>query len=176
MSKVAATGYKGLVMAVHPTTRGFGWVVFEAPFSPVDWGIASARTSRNEKLLRRFERLLKRYEPDTVVLEEFEGNGTRRVDRVQRLCRSIVHLAAGRGADTPIYRRTVVQTVFASAGAVTRYEIAEVIRQQIDAFSHRMPRKRRPWNCMDPRQSLFDAAALALTYFALAAPRHGSVQ
>ena len=163
--------HKGLVMAVHPTTRGFGWVVFESPSSPVDWGLASAKESRNEKLLRRFERILKRYEPSAVVLEEFEGSGTKRVDRIQRLCRSFVHLAAMRGAETPVYRRTVIHTVFASVGAVSRYEIAEVIRQQIDAFSHRMPRKRKPWNSIDARQSLFDAAALALTYFALTGGR-----
>lgn len=160
-------GQKGLVLAVHPTSRGFGWVLFESALSPVDWGIASAKEGRNEKLLRRFERLLNRYEPSVLVLEEFEGNSARRVDRIQRLCRAMVHVGACRGMDTPVYSRVLIQTVFSSVGARTRYEIAEVIRQQVDALSHRMPRKRKPWVSEDPRQSLFDAAALAMAYFAM---------
>jgi hypothetical protein len=61
----------------------------------------------------------------------------------------------------------VIRTVFASVGASTRYEIAQVISQHIDVFSHRMPRKRKPWESEDARQSIFDAAALAMTYFAV---------
>lgn len=158
---------KALVCAVHPTSRGFGWVIFSSPLAPVDWGIAHAAPSRNEKLLRRFERILERNEPVVLVLEEFEGSNVQRAERIQRLCRSMVHIAACRGMDTPVYSRAVVRTIFSSVGAATRYEIAEVIRQNVPAFSHRMPRKRKPWISDDPRQSLFDAAALALTHFGL---------
>jgi hypothetical protein len=164
----AATQFKGLVLAVHPTSRGFGWVLFESPLSPVDWGIASAKQGRNARLLARFERLLNRYEPAVLVLEEFEGSTVRRVDRIQSLCRSMIHLAACKGMDTPVYSRAAIRTVFASIGAGTRYEIALAIAQRIDAFNHRLPRFRKPWLAEDPRQSLFDAAALALTYFAIA--------
>ena len=159
----AAWNYKGLVLAVHPTARGFGWILFERPLSPVDWGIASAKKGRNSRLSARFERLLGRHEPAVLVLEEFD----RRAERIQMLCRQFVHLAAVRGMDTPIYRKNVIRTVFASIGATTRFEIAHVIAQHLDAFNHRMPKKRRPWESEDPRQSLFDAAALAITYFAV---------
>jgi hypothetical protein len=158
--------YKGLVLAVHPSSRGFGWVLFESPLSAVDWGIASAKTGRNARLAKRFERLLKRYDPAVLVLEDFE-TGTSRSERVKMLCRQFVHLAAGNGMDTPVYRRSAVRTVFASVGASTRYEIAQVVAQHIEAMNHRMPRKRKPWQSEDPRQSLFDAAALAMTYFAV---------
>lgn len=163
--KAAATGYKGVVLAVHPTTRGYGWVLFEGPMAPVDWGMASSKRASNAKLLARFERLLQRYEPAALVLEEFEGKV--RVDRIQRLCRAMIHFAASRGMDTPVYHRGVIRTVFGSVGATTRYEIAQVIAQHLDAFSHKMPRRRRVWENPDPRQSLFDAAALALTFFAV---------
>jgi hypothetical protein len=165
MSASVSAGYKGLVLAVHPTTRGFGWVLFESPLAPVDWGIASSKRASNARLAARFERLLKRYDPSVLVLEEFEGGV--RVDRIQRLCRSMIHLAACKGMDTPVYRRNAIRTVFASVGASTRYEIAQVIAQHLEAFSHKMPRRRRVWENPDPRQSLFDAAALALTYFAV---------
>jgi hypothetical protein len=164
---IAHPTYKGMVLAVHPTTRGFGWVIFESPLSPVDWGIASAKEGRNARLLTRFERILNRYEPAVLVLEEFEGRGTARVERVQHLCRNMIHLAACKGMDTPVYSRAVIRTVFATMGASSRYEIAQAIALRIDAFNHRLPRYRKRWLAQDPRQSLFDAAALALTYFAV---------
>ncbi|HWT99816.1 MAG TPA: hypothetical protein VN229_19430 [Terriglobales bacterium] len=170
MSTAVLTSYKGLVLAVHPTAKGFGWVVFESPLSAVDWGIASAKQGRNARLQARFARLLERYEPSAVVLEAFEPPSLR-AERIRHLCRSMLHLAACKGADTPVYPRSVIRTVFASVGAVTRFETAQVIARHIDAFSHRLPEKRKPWQGEDPRQSLFDAAALALTYFAVTGPR-----
>ncbi|MGN6150345.1 MAG: hypothetical protein ACTHPD_17565 [Rhizomicrobium sp.] len=162
----ATNQYKGLVLAVHPNPRGFGWVLFESPLSAVDWGIASNKKGKNARLSAKFERLLNRYEPAVLVLEEFEGRHGRS-DRVKMLCRQFVHLAAGKGMETPIYRRSTIRTVFASVGATTRYEIAQIVLQHIDALSHRKPRHRKPWESGDPRQSLFDAAALAMTYFAV---------
>ena len=162
----AANSNKGLVLAVHPTARGFGWVLFESPLSIVDWGMASTSRQRNARLIARFERLLAKYEPSVVVFEEFEGRRPR-VDRIQRLCRTLIHLAACAGCETPVYRRTVVQAVFVTAGAVSRYEIAEVIANRIPMLALKRPRRRRNWQNEDPRQSLFDAAALATTHFAL---------
>jgi hypothetical protein len=157
---------KGLVLAIHPTARGFGWVLFESPLAPVDWGIAFAKRGRNERLFKRFERLLSRYEPSVLVLEEFERGTTLRAGITERLCQTMMHLARLRGMEVHAFRRSAIRAVFATVGARTRYEIAEIVRQQIDAFSHRMPRRRTLLTRPDPKQSLFDAAAVAVTYFA----------
>src|SRR5690348_7737170 len=122
---------EGPVVGVHPTSRGFGWIVFESPLAPVDWGMASAKTGRNARLMARFERILERYHQAVLVLEEFEGSHTKRVTRIQHLCRSMLHLAACKGIDTPVYGRDVIRTCFASVGAVTRYEIAQAIAQHL---------------------------------------------
>lgn len=159
--------HQGLVLGIHPTSRGFGWVLFEGQMTPVDWGLASAKTGRNAKLLRRFERLLNRYQPAVIVLEQFEGHPGGRVGRIQSLCRSLVHIAHCRGVEAFIYERAVVRTCFASIGAKTRYEIAQAIAQRIDAFRRRLPPVRKQWESDDGRLGLFDAAALAITYFAV---------
>ncbi len=163
----APAPYKGLILGVHPTARGFGWTLFESPLSPVDWGNASAKSGRNARLLARFERLLKRYEPTVLVLETFDELGAERATRIQDLCRNMRHLAACKGMETPVYSRAVIRTVFAGVGAKTRFEIAQAIATRVDALSHRLPPYRKPWMPEDPRQSLFDAAALTLTYFAV---------
>ncbi len=165
-----STSYKGLVLAVHPTTAAFGWVLFESPLVPVDWGICFAHGGGNERLLRRFDRLLSRYEPSVLLLEAFSKGVSRRADVTERLCRAMTHRASCRGMETVIIRPAVIRTVFASVGAKTRYEIAEAVRRQIDAFGHRMPRKRTLLVREDPKQALFDAAAVALTYFAVTDP------
>ena len=156
-----------LVMAAHPTTRGFAWVLFESPLAPVDWGLASAKAGRNARLVARFERLLTRYSPDVAVFEEFDERDARQTERTRLLRRGLLHLASTRGSDVATYRRSTVQACFASVGATTRIEIAQVISSHIDAFSHRMPRRRSPGASGDVRQGLFDAAALAITHFAL---------
>jgi hypothetical protein len=157
----------GLVLAVHPTSRGFGWVLFENPIAPVDWGLASIKAKRSVRSLARFEQLLSRYEPKVVVFEQFDEHPARRTNRIQELCRQMIALAGGRGIYTPIYSREIIRECFEKSGATTRHDIAVSIAEQIEVFRHRLPRERRRWDSEDVRQSLFDAVALALTYFAL---------
>jgi len=159
--------YRELVLAVHPTSKGFGWVLFESPLAPVVWGIVSARAGRNAHLMMRFERLLDRYEPSVLVLEEFEREISRRRERIRNLCRAMLHLASTRGVESPIYSRAAVNTCFRSIGAMTRHEIALAVAQHIEVFRRRLPPKPSIWTGEDARQSLFDAAALALTHFAV---------
>lgn len=161
----AAATLDELVLALHPTSKGFGWVVFESPLVPIDWGIATAKVRRGTKVLRRLERIANRYEPDVMVLEEFDGGDSRRGPRIQKIARSIVSLGERRGLYVPIYGRDAVRECFAPFGATSRHEIAEVIASHIKALAMRLPKKRKPWESENPRQSIFDAAALALTYY-----------
>lgn len=158
---------QGLVLAVHPTSRGFGWVLFESPLSPVDWGLTRVTAKRSARLLARFLKLLNRYKPKVVVFEEFCDHPARRTRRIQELCRRMIVLASRRGIYTPIYSRETIRDCFSSSGAKTRRDIALSISEQIEVFRHRLPRERMRWDSEDVRQSLFDAVALALTYFAV---------
>ncbi len=158
---------QGLVLAVHPTSRGFGWALFESPLIPVDWGLASVKVKRSARSLARFERLLNRYEPKVVVFEQFNEYPARRANRIQELCRQMIVLAGSRGIHTPIFSRETIRECFESSGARTRRDIALSIASQIEVFRRRLPRERKRWDSEDVRQSLFDAVALALTYFAV---------
>jgi hypothetical protein len=157
----------GLVLAVHPTSRGFGWVVFESPILPVDWGLSRRKSKRSARSLARLEQIIDRYKPTVLVFEQFDEYPARRGRRVRELYRQMIALANGRGIDTPIYSRDTIRGCFESAGAITRYDIAVSIADRIEVFRRRLPRERRRWDSEDTRQSLFDAAALALTYFAV---------
>jgi hypothetical protein len=72
---------------------------------------------------------------------------------------------------TPIYSRDTVRKTFESSGARTRRDVALSVAEQIEVFRRRLPRERKyQGESEDVRQSLFDAVALALTYFAVSAP------
>lgn len=77
----------------------------------------------------------------------------------------LAHVAEAQCIELHRYARSDIRSCFDSVGATTKYEIAKAIAMQIPAFAHRLPRYRKAWMSEDPRQSLFDAAALGLAYF-----------
>lgn len=156
---------QGFILGLHPTARGVGWALFESPLAPVDWGIV--RSNKNAACLVRIEQIVEQYAPAVVVLEQFEHGPVRKAGRIQMLCRAVVHLAANRGAEARLYSRAAIRTCFSSVGAVTRYEIAQAIAAHIDALRHRLPPPRKAGMDQDARLSIFNAAALAMTYFAI---------
>ncbi|MEF8699268.1 MAG: hypothetical protein V5B33_08065 [Candidatus Accumulibacter sp. UW20] len=155
------------VLALYPTSHGFAFVLFEGPDAPFDWGIKEVRQkSKNSKVLDDVKVLIERYHPEVLVLQNTDQGQARRAARIRRLSCMLGHLALSLHMEVYQFTRAELRDCFASVGAVTKYEIAKAIATQIPAFAHRLPRVRKLWMSEDPRQSLFDAAALGLTYYA----------
>lgn len=167
MTSQNASNSELYVLSVHPTSRGFGWVVFSGPTSTVDWGAASARGKRSGRLMEKFEEIATRWQPDILVLEKFDERGGRST-RLRTLTRAMADLASFKGMDIALYRRDDIRAVFASDRAYSRHEIAGAIAKQFNELSPRLPRKRPCGSAEQHQQGLFDAVALALTYFAKA--------
>jgi len=156
------------LLAFYPTTNGYAFVLFEGPLSPFDWAVSPIRFgAKNEKSLKGLRSLLDRYHPAVLVIEDATMPGSRRSQRVKLLYEQIEQLAGDYEIPLAQYSWPNVQATFRPNGAITKHEIAESIAALIPAFSHRMPRQRKIWMNEDPRQSLFDAAALGLTHFAV---------
>jgi hypothetical protein len=160
-----------LVLAVHPMTRGFGWIAYAGPFVPFDWRIVETKKAKNAACIAYMAKLLDRLQPATLVLEDFEPGTSRRDARVSRLGKALVALASDRGIEIAVARRTDVQACFSHLGAKTRQEIAEAVARHTPILADRLPRKRRAWDREDLRMSLFSAAALVVTHYALDANR-----
>lgn len=155
------------ILSVYPTSHGFAFVLFEGPEAPFDWGVKDIREKKkNTKILDDVRTIIERYHPEILVIEDTSMRHVRRVARIKRLYRMLRHLADVEQLDVHRYTRGDIRACFAPVGAVTKYEIAQAIATQIPAFAHRLPRVRKLWMSEDPRQSLFDAAALGLTYYA----------
>jgi hypothetical protein len=149
---------QALVMAFYPNARGFAHVIFEGPFSPVDWGISEVRRRKRrlDTYVRRLSILIDRYHPDVLVLRR--GRQDSELPEIERL-------AEDKGVRTYTVSRKEVRRAFAHLGSPTRYAIAVSIAGHIPTFAALMPAARKIWNGEDRRMGLFDAAALALAFF-----------
>lgn len=157
-----------LVLALYPFSRGFAFVLFEAPKTPLDWGVKEIKEKhRNDKTLAAIKQLVERYCPVVIVIEDLGDRRYRRTARVRKLYRMLAKYADRESIDLHRIEQHAIWEHFAAKGALTKYEIAKVIVHQLPGFAHRMPRIRKPWMSADPRQSLFDAAALGILFYKL---------
>jgi len=155
-----------LVMSIYPNTRGFAFVLFEGPLSPVDWQVVEVRgRNKNRRCLQAIARLFGRYEPDVLVLQDTGESGTRRARRIRDLNEGIEVLAETQSIPIFRYSRDEVRECFAGAGAITKSAIAEAIAKRIPMFERFVPPVRKIWMSEDARAGLFDAIGLVLTFF-----------
>jgi len=155
------------VLAIDPTSRGFGFAVLEGPERLIDWGVKEARVRKKSKFLRQLDALLTHYQPDALVVEDHASRGARRCARIQALLRAANGRAAIRKVKIRSLSRAAVRRAFASASARTKQQIALAIANHFPELTPRIPPPRKPWMSEDYRMSIFDAVALGLTLFHL---------
>ncbi|HTU12433.1 MAG TPA: hypothetical protein VMG08_16195 [Allosphingosinicella sp.] len=160
-----------LTFAMHATSRGFGYVAFEGPFTVHDWGTVVARGDKNAVCLRKLEAMLDRYLPEALLLEAAGKGSSLRSDRIGRLYQAVAALAVSRSIDVHVYPFKDVQSCFAAVGARTRQEIAEAVARHVDALGPHVPRPRRAWHSEHRRMAVFCAAALVQAHFRYGASR-----
>ena len=152
------------VLAIDPTTKGFGFVVFEGPARLVDWGVARVRRDRNIRTLLRVTALIRRYNPEVLVIEDHTSRTCKRRARVRELLRSIARLGPTHSIAIHREARRSVQKTFANLGVATKYPIAAALASRFPELAPLLPPMRKPWMTEDARMGIFDAAALAVTY------------
>lgn len=153
------------VLAVHPTARGMGWVIATSPLTLIDWGVIQAKQDKNATCLRRITQLIDTFSPAVIVLRHAAGSSKKRVKRIQRLITAVMQLARTRNTEIQLVTAKQVSDHFERFGARTREEIAQFLASNIDALASRLPPKRKLWMSEDARLGLFDAVALAVSFF-----------
>jgi Holliday junction resolvasome RuvABC endonuclease subunit len=161
MSKVPSEHRR--VLAIDPTSRGFGFVLLEGPHRLIDWGVAHARVDKHRRCLARVANLIAHYEPEVIVLEDGAGRGSRRCARVRQLLQDIQRLATARNIATRSFSRSKVRRAFEGANAHTKHQIAKTIAGRFPELVPHLPPFRKPWMREHDRMSIFDALGLALT-------------
>lgn len=154
------------VFAVYPSTRGFGFAIFEGQLRLIDWGVKEVRvTKKNPLALEKIEELVDFYQPEVIVVEDYRGEGSRRSRRIRKLIDDIEELAMKRNIPLRGYSRDLIRSAFSDIGARNKDEIAQAIANRFPELEPRLPRIRKPWMSEDSRMNIFDAVSLALTFF-----------
>jgi hypothetical protein len=155
------------VLGLHPSSRGFGWVLFENSLSLLDWGTADIRKDKNIVALDRIEMLLEKHKPHVLVIERHDEGVARRSQRICRLYVAIVKCAETRQIEVQRYSRSQISSSRLIGGARTREEVAVAVADCLSVLRPRLPKPRQIWVGERAGMSLFCAAACALTYFDL---------
>ena len=153
------------ILAIDPTSRGFGYAVLEGPTGLVDWGVTEGLRADNRWVTAHVTNLLRRYTPARLVFENVQAESTRRRKRVRKLLEDLERLARGSDVAVVVASREQVKRMFADAGATNKEEIADAILRHFPELQPSRPPIRKPWMSEDARMAIFDAVAFALTYF-----------
>ncbi|MCG3195717.1 MAG: hypothetical protein GHCLOJNM_00184 [bacterium] len=137
-------------------------MVFESPTLPIEWGVRELRDAKDARCLALVTDLLHRFQPDVVVIEDTAHPACRRCARVRILIDSIRPMALSRKVGVVSVNR---DQVLKGLGADTKHQAATRIAARLPELAPSLPPFRKPWMSEDPRMSLFDAAAFALTFY-----------
>jgi Holliday junction resolvasome RuvABC endonuclease subunit len=154
------------ILAIAPSTRGFGYAVLEGHKLLVDWGVRSVEGDKNAGSIEKVGEMLAHFNPQVVVLEDTATKESRRSARIQALTKRLIVVAESRAIKVALFSRKQVRRVFFGDAGGTKHTLAEMIAEQFpEELGFRLPPKRRPWMSQDSRMDIFDAVALVLAYY-----------
>lgn len=151
------------ILAIAPSTRGFGFAVIEGQETLVDWGVKTVKGDKNVQSLAKVEKLIAHYQPGVLILEDALAKNSRRSLRIRKLCQQIIKMAVTRKVSVALFSRDQVMKAFIADGQGTKHALAEILAKRFpEELDSRLPPKRKPWMSEDSRMNIFDAVALAL--------------
>jgi hypothetical protein len=147
------------VLAIDPIPKGITFAVVEGDYLLLDWGFR-IRQGETKRLLERVEDLISRYEPDYLVVEDFEGDGSHRRPSAEKMIRALQRLAKRRGLRCRVFSREEIRQAF-PADMRTRSRIAECLIERHPELGDTLPPPRKWYESgEDERMSIFDAVSL----------------
>jgi hypothetical protein len=155
------------VLAIAPVSKGFGFVFMRDRHTLLDWGTRSVKKAdKNKKTIIKVEKLIKRFEPDLVVLPDVAKKSSRRQDRICKLVKLLVLRFKRRGIAVCLISKEQLRSYFFNGARGTKHKMAQVVANRFpDQLDDLMPPERQQWMNENHFMQLFDAAAIGLTSF-----------
>ena len=157
------------VLAVDPFSRGVGFAVLEGPECLIDWGLRTTGRADNAKAVRVIDKLIDRFRPDVLALEDWDATGSRRCGRVQTLLDRIAAAEGSRVLVRLIARRDI-HAIGPLPQTGTKRGRACFLAERFPELQPFLPPVRKPWMPEDDRMAIFDAAGFAVACFPKSAP------
>lgn len=149
------------ILAVDPFSRGVGFAVLEGPDCLIDWGIRTTGRADNAKAARVINKLIDRFRPDILALEDWNSDGARRCGRVEKL---LDRIAADEG--TRVLVRLVARREVRAIGSLphtgTKRGRACFLAERFPELQAFLPPLRKAWMPEDDRMAIFDALSFAI--------------
>ena len=153
------------ILAISLSTRGFGYAVIEGSNMIVEYGKKRIYGDKNAGSLAGIEKMIARYQPSLLVLQDVKAKGTRRDKRIKRLHQKVVTLAAEHKTKLAEISGKELRSALLGNENGTKQEMAELLAKQFpDELASRLPQKRRAWESEDARMDIFDAVGLAASW------------
>ena len=160
------------ILAIDPTSHGFGFAVLEGSHRLIDWGMKHCRENKNEQCREEVLNLLAHYGPEVLIVEDVGTKGCQRRTRVRRLIESLCTLAKRHHLRVKRIPRRCVQRCFALGRPATKRQVAEAVAERFPELEPRLPptwdklvKRRHLADSEDERMGIFDAVAFALTFY-----------
>lgn len=155
------------VLAIFPNALGFGFAFMENAITVKDYQIVTTRPKSNTTLMKHIIDYIEYYEPDVVVLEDYNGKQSRKSKRIKKLIDTIKKFADSKDIKTTLYSRAHIKMVFSGFKAKTKYEISRAICENIPELKKLMKPKRKIWEAESYSQGIFDAVSLGIAHYFL---------
>ena len=148
-------------MAIDPISRGVGFAVLEGTDLLVDWGVRTTGSADNTKSARVIGKLIDRFRPDILALEDWDSDEARRCGRIQKL---LDRIAAQEGKRVLV--RAVTRREIRALGPLpltsTKQGRATFLAERFPVLQAFLPPVRKPWMPEDDRMAIFDALSFAV--------------
>jgi RNase H-fold protein (predicted Holliday junction resolvase) len=152
------------ILALDVRARRIGFAVFETPAQVLEFGVT--RFKSRPTALARLDRLIRRTKPDGLVLLKIPSSSTRNTRGMQTILCGIWLIARRFSVAVTTIRERQVKQHFSEQGATTKYQVSLFLVKRFPELEWKLPQPRKAWQREHPNMSMFDAAALAVTYLA----------
>ena len=152
------------VLAIAPVSKGLGFVFMRDRNTLVDWGTKTVvKKDKNKKSLAKVEKLIKRFQPDVLVLPE----NSRQRERIRKLVKSTMLLGQRHGLQMRLVSNQKLRNCFSDDEIGSKHSRATIIANRFqEQIGDLLPPERQTWMSENHFMPMFDAAALALAHFA----------
>jgi RNase H-fold protein (predicted Holliday junction resolvase) len=152
------------ILALDLRARRIGYAAFETPHRLLEFGVTRFK-SRHVALVR-LTRIMQRVKPTKLVLRKIPTDSARNTSGMRRVFRLAWLLARRSSVAVSMARETHVKQHFSDQGATTKYQTALFLVRLFTELEWRLPPPRKAWQREHRNMSIFDAAALGVTYLA----------
>jgi hypothetical protein len=153
------------LLSIDPATSGFGFVVLEGPSRLLDWGLKTAKGTKQAVALKQIAEIVAHYQPSLIVVEHIGGKGSRRCARVRKMIRAIRKMAELNKIGVQRVSPAKVWEIFVPLGAMNKDQRSRAIADQFPELGPILPPVRKIWMSERFSATIFDAMAFVLTYY-----------